>query len=69
MKRGKKVKDHRIQRPGEIAIGDLGDGGYKYLGVMEFNRIKMEEMKMTVRQDYLEESKNSRTEKTKLKGI
>ena len=41
MKRGKKVKDHRIQRPGEIAIGDLGDGAYKYLGALEFDKITM----------------------------
>ena len=35
MKIGKKVEDDGIQMPGGIAIGDLGDGAYKYLGELE----------------------------------
>ena len=41
MKRGKKVNDDGIEIPGGIAIGDLGDGAYKYLGALEFDKITM----------------------------
>ena len=52
MKRGKKVEDAGIEMPGGIVIEDLGDGAYKYLGVLEADKIKMEEMKQKVRTDY-----------------
>ena len=31
---------------------NMGDGAYKYLGVQESHKIKMEEMNLDVRQDY-----------------
>ena len=52
MKRGKKVEDDGIQMSGGIAIGDMGDGAYKYFGVLESEKTKMKEMKLKVRQDY-----------------
>ena len=52
MKRGKKIEDTGIEMPGGIVIEDLGDGAYKYLGVLEADKIKMEEMKQKVRTDY-----------------
>ena len=35
-----------MQMPGEIAIGDLGDGACKYIGVLKFDKIKMEDKKL-----------------------
>ena len=52
LKREKKVEEGGIQMPGGIAIGDLGDGDYKYPGVLKPDKNKMEEMKLKVRQDY-----------------
>ena len=40
MKSGRKVEDDGIQMPGEIAIGDLGDGAYKDPGVLESEKIE-----------------------------
>ena len=51
MKRGRKVEDDGIQMPGETAIDDIGDGGYKYLRVLKLDKIKMEELKLKIRQD------------------
>ena len=42
---GKKLKDDGIQMAGGIAIEDLGEGAYKYLGVLESDKIKMEEIR------------------------
>ena len=52
MKRGKKVEDAGIQMPDGQLIQDLGNESYKYLGVLEADKIKMEEMKNKVRKDY-----------------
>lgn len=52
MKRGKKVEDQGIEMPGGTVIEDLGEGAYKYLGVLEADKIKMDEMKQKVRTDY-----------------
>ncbi|XP_060792588.1 sodium-dependent organic anion transporter-like [Neoarius graeffei] len=41
MKRGKKVEDDGIVLPDGQIMKDLGDSGYKYLGVLEANDIKM----------------------------
>ena len=43
--------------PGGIAIGDMGDGAYKYFGVLESDKIKMEEMNLKIRQDYYRRAK------------
>ena len=52
MKRGRKVEDDRIQMPGGIAIGDVSDGAYKYVGVLKSDTNKMEEIKLKVKQNY-----------------
>lgn len=52
MKRGKKVEDAGISMPDGQVIEDLGNEAYKYLGVLEANKIKMEEMKQKVQKDY-----------------
>ena len=52
MRRGRKVEDDGIQMLGEIAIGDQSDGAYQCLGVLECDKIKIEEMKLKVMQDY-----------------
>ena len=40
------MEDDGIQMPSGMAIGDIGDGAYKYLGVLESDKIKMEDMKL-----------------------
>ena len=44
---------------GGLVIGDLGDEAYKYLGVLKSDKIKMEELKLKVRQDYYKKSQES----------
>ena len=39
MRSGRKMEDNGIQMPGEIAIEYLGDKAYKYIGVLESNKI------------------------------
>jgi hypothetical protein len=52
LKRGKKMEDNGIRMPDGQIMGDVGDGSYKYLGVLEAEKIKMEEMKNKVRKEY-----------------
>ena len=53
MKRGKVVKSEGIKLPDYKTIQGLKDGdGYKYLGILEAERIRHEEMKETVTKEY-----------------
>ena len=52
MKRGKKIEDEGISMPDGQLLQDLGEESYKYLGVLEADRIKMDEMKEKVRKEY-----------------
>ena len=53
MKRGKVVKSEGIKLPDYKTIQGLKDGdSYKYLGILEADRIKHEEMKETVTKEY-----------------
>ena len=53
MKRGKVVKSEGIKLPDYETIQGLKDGdSYKYLGILEADRIKHEEMKETVTKEY-----------------
>lgn len=52
MKRGKKIEDTGITMPDEQVIKDLDEEPYKYLGVLETDRIKMDEMKDKIRKEY-----------------
>ena len=52
MKRGKKIEDEGISMPDGQLLQDLGEESYKYLGILEADRIKMEDMKEKVRKEY-----------------
>ena len=53
MKRGKKVEDNGISVADGQVMNDLRDGSYKYLGVLEADRIKSDEMKKKVTTEYI----------------
>ena len=59
IKRGKKVEDAGIQMPDGQLIQDLGNESYKYLGVLEADKIKMGEMKNKVRKILLQKDQES----------
>jgi hypothetical protein len=52
MKRGKKVEDAGIRMPDGQMMKDLEEQSYKYLGVLEADRMKMEDMKEKVKTEY-----------------
>lgn len=52
MKRGKKTEDSGLDMNDGCKIEDIGHGSYKYLGVLEADKIKMQEMKDKVRKEY-----------------
>ena len=52
MKRGKKIEDNGINLPDGKVMRDLGDESYKYLGVLEADKMRMEEMKEKVMKEY-----------------
>ena len=52
MKRGKVAKSTDIERSGGDKIRETGDQRYKYLGIVELDKIKEEEMKCTYRKEY-----------------
>ena len=52
MKRGKKIEDEGISLPDGQQIQDLGENSYKYLGILEADRIRMEEVKEKVKNEY-----------------
>ena len=52
MKRGRLAKSTDIEHCGGEKIREVGDQGYKYLGILELDRIKEEEMKCTYRKEY-----------------
>ena len=49
MKKEKKIEDEGIRMPGVQLWQDLGEESYKYLGAVDADRIKMEEMNENVR--------------------
>ena len=51
MKREKKVQDDGVKMPCEIAIRNLGNGAFKYFGVLQPDKVKMKEIKLKVKQD------------------
>ena len=52
MKRGKRAEDDGIWLPDGQMMKDLGESGYKYLGILESDQIKMKEMKEKVTKEY-----------------
>ena len=52
LQRGKKTRWEGIQLPNGEEIGEAGVGGYKYLGVLELDKIMCDEMKRKVKEIY-----------------
>ena len=52
MKRGKEVECNGIELENEERIGQIGEEGYKYLGILEEGDICQEEMKENIRKEY-----------------
>ena len=52
LQRGKKTKWEGIQLLNGEEIGEAGAGGYKYLGILELDKIMCEEIKMKVKEVY-----------------
>ena len=52
MKRGKRAEDIGIWLPDGQMMNDLGENGYKYLGILESDAIKEKEMKEKVAKEY-----------------
>ena len=53
LKRGKKVSSNGITLPNNSRFEDLGEGGYKYLGILESDKILHHQMKDKTRSEYL----------------
>ena len=53
MKRGKLVKSEDIRLTNGESIKEVSDQGYKYLGILELDKIKEKEMKEVFRKEYL----------------
>ena len=52
LQRGKKTRWEGIQLPNGEEIGEAGAGGYKYLGVLELDKIMCDDMKRKVKEAY-----------------
>ena len=53
MKRGKIVKCDGIVMPGNEVMKSLEEEGYKYLGILEIDNVKHEEMKEKLKREYI----------------
>ena len=52
LRRGRKIRWQGIQLLNGEEIGEAGAGGYKYLGILELDKIMCEEIKMKVKEVY-----------------
>ena len=52
LQRGRKKRWEGIQLPNGEEIGEAGTGGYKYLGILELDKILCDEMKRKVKEVY-----------------
>ena len=52
MKRGKVVKSEGISMPDGKRMKNIEEGGYKYLGILEADGVKHEEMKDQIKKEY-----------------
>ena len=57
LKRGKVVKTEGLELPSGDKIKEVEDGGYKYLGITEFDKIEDSEMKECFRKEYVRRTK------------
>ena len=58
MKRGKVVKIEGISMPDRKMIKNTEEGGYKYLGILEADGVKHEEMKDQIKKEYFRRMSN-----------
>ena len=66
MKRGKVVKSEGISIPNAKMMRNIEEGGYKYLGILEADGVKHEEMKGQIKNEYIRRVRNIL--KSKLNG-
>ena len=52
LQRGKKTRWEGIQLPNGEELGEVGVGGYKYLGVLELDKIMCDEMRRKLKEVY-----------------
>ena len=57
MNRGKVNSTDGIELPSDEKIRELEEGGYKYLGILEHDRVKEQEMKDKFRNEYFRRTK------------
>ena len=53
LKRGKLIKTEGIQLVNGETIKEVCEEGYKYLGILELNKVKEQELKDIFRNDYM----------------
>ena len=58
MKRGKVIKSERISMLDGKMIKNIEEGGYKYLGILEADGVKHEEMKDQIKKEYIRRVRN-----------
>ena len=57
LKRGKVVSSAGVEMPDDERIKEIEKNGYKYLGILEYNKIKESKMKENFRREYLTRTK------------
>ena len=57
MNRGKIKSADGIELPSGEKIREIEEGGYKYLGILEYDRVKEQEMKDKFRNEHLRRTK------------
>ena len=58
MKRGKVVKSEGISMLDGKMMKNIKEGGYKYLGILEADGVKHEEMKDQIKKEYIRRVRN-----------
>ena len=53
MKKGKEIECNGVELENSEEIGQIGEEGFKYLGILEKGYICQEEMKENIRKEYL----------------
>ena len=62
-----KVVSEEISMPGGKMMKNIEEGGYKYLGILEADGVKHEEMKDQIKKEYIRRVRNIL--KSKLNGV
>ena len=57
LKRGKVVSSEGVEMPERERIKEVLKNGYKYLGILEYNKIKESKMKENFQREYLRRTK------------